>query len=74
MHILEIGIDAAGNIHRDGVDDVPVQSLRILRYRDGVHVRDEEECLVVLLIIYYLADAACIVSDRKCAAGLKSRQ
>ena len=74
VHILEIGIYAAGDIHRDGVDDVPVQSLRILRYRDGMHVRDEEESLIVLLIVYYLADAACIVSDRKCAAGLKPCQ
>ena len=54
VHVRKVGIDAACDVHCDGVDDVPVESIRILGNRDGMHVRDEEECLIVLLIVYDL--------------------
>ena len=65
VHVGKIRIDAASDIHCDSVDDVPVQSLRILGYCDCMHIRDEEQCLIVFLIVYDLRDSARIISDRK---------
>ena len=65
VHVLKVGIDAACDVHCDGVDDVPVKSIGILWNRDSVHVRDEEECLIVFLIVNDLGDSACVISDRK---------
>ena len=74
MHVGKIGVDAAGNVHCDSVDDVPVKGFGILGNGDGVHVGNEEERLIIVLVVDDLAYAARIISYRKSAAGLQSRK
>lgn len=72
MHIGKVRVDTAGDIHCDGIDDIAVESIRILGDRDGVHIRDEQESLVLVLVVYDLADAAAVVTYGECARRLKS--